>query len=353
MPLNMVSRQCVSDKEAHFESSIRPQNLNDFIGQKQVLDNLSVFIHAAKQRNESLDHTLLFGPPGLGKTTLAQIIAHELNVEFRATSGPILAKAGDLAAILTNLSPRSVFFIDEIHRLNPSVEETLYSAMEDFKIDIMIGEGPAAKALRLDLAPFTLIGATTRSGLLAQPLRERFGIPLRLQFYNTNDLSLIVRRAAQILHVIIEEEGAKEIAKRSRGTPRIAGRLLRRVRDFAYILSKKDRDILITYDIAQHALEKLEVDAAGLDAQDIKYLRILAEYYNGGPAGIETLAAAMAEDRGTLEDMIEPYLLQQGFIQRTARGRILTNLAYNHIQIESNIKSEVQNDEISNNTDWE
>lgn len=344
MPSQMVARQCLSEGEALFETSIRPQSLREFVGQKQTLENLSVFIQAAKQRHEALDHTLLFGPPGLGKTTLAQIIAHELGVDFRATSGPILAKAGDLAAILTNLTPRSVFFIDEIHRLNPSVEETLYSAMEDFKIDIMIGEGPAAKALRLDLPPFTLIGATTRSGLLAQPLRERFGIPLRLQFYETAELAQIIKRAASILQVGIEEKGAEEIARRSRGTPRIAGRLLRRVRDFALILGDQPRHTVITYAIAQHALEKLEVDAAGLDAQDVKYLRILAEYYSGGPAGIETLAAAMAEDRGTLEDMVEPFLLQQGFIQRTARGRCLTNLAYQHLHLIPSGEAEIESD---------
>ncbi|MDR2464488.1 MAG: Holliday junction branch migration DNA helicase RuvB [Holosporales bacterium] len=341
----MVSSRCQSEGENQFEVSIRPKSLSDFSGQKNVLENLFVFIKAASQRNEALDHTLLFGPPGLGKTTLAQIIANELCVEFRATSGPILAKAGDLAAILTNLAPRSVFFIDEIHRLNPSVEETLYSAMEDFKIDIMIGEGPAARSLRLDLPPFTLVGATTRSGLLAQPLRERFGIPLRLQFYEVSDLVSIVSRAAKILCVSIESEAAVEIAKRSRGTPRIAGRLLRRVRDFAHVLGKKEKS-LITYNITQHALEKLEVDMLGLDAQDVRYMRIIAEYYKGGPAGIETIAAAMAEDRDTIEDMIEPYLLQQGFVQRTARGRIITDLAYNHLRIDKDAK-------VSTNTEWE
>jgi Holliday junction DNA helicase RuvB len=346
MSFRLVSDQCASEVEEQFETSIRPKSLRDFTGQTQALENLSIFITAARQRGESLDHTLLFGPPGLGKTTLAQIIANELRVEFRATSGPILAKAGDLAAILTNLSPHSVFFIDEIHRLNPSVEETLYSAMEDFKIDIMIGEGPAARALRLDLPPFTLVGATTRSGLLAQPLRERFGIPLRLQFYEVADLTKIVTRAARVLNVSINEDGAGEIAKRSRGTPRIAGRLLRRVRDFACVFSK-DESAIITYGIAQRALEQLSVDMLGLDSQDVKYLRMLAEYYKGGPAGIDTLAAAMAEDRGTIEDMIEPYLLQQGFIQRTARGRVLTDLAFKHLGMERDKHG------IEGSSDWE
>lgn len=328
----VVDGKIQTELEAQLEVSLRPKHLRDFTGQASVCENLSIFIEAARKRKEALDHVLLFGPPGLGKTTLAQIVANELEVDFRATSGPILAKAGDLAAILTNLSPYSVFFIDEIHRLTPSVEETLYSAMEDFKIDVMIGEGPAAKTLRLDLPPFTLIGATTRSGLLAQPLRERFGIPLRLQFYNTADLAKIVKRAAKLLDVAIDHPGAEEIAKRSRGTPRIAGRLLRRVRDFAYILGKTN-PIAIDYAIAQHALEKLEVDGLGLDAQDIRYLKIIAEYYNGGPVGIDTIAAAISEERDTIEDMIEPYLLQKGFIQRTARGRILTALAYNHLDI--------------------
>jgi Holliday junction DNA helicase RuvB len=312
------------------DPSFRPQRLADFTGQRSVCKNLEVFVSAAKVRKDALDHVLLFGPPGLGKTTLAQIISKELGVGFRATSAPIITKAGDLAAILTNLQPYDVLFIDEIHRLNVTVEEILYPAMEDFKIDIMIGEGPSARAIRLDLPPFTLVGATTRSGLLTQPLRERFGIPLRLEFYDLEDLVKIVTRGARLLGVVITEKGAVEIARRSRGTPRIAGRLLRRVRDFA---SVSNRDIC--HEMAASALNQLEVDPLGLDTQDIRYLKIIAEFYKGGPVGVETLAAALSEQSDTLEEVVEPYLIQQGFLQRTPRGRVLTDLAYNHLGLPS------------------
>ncbi len=307
--------------------SLRPPSLDEFTGQVPVKANLKVFISAAKGRSEAMDHVLLYGPPGLGKTTLAQIIAKELGVGFRSTSGPVIAKAGDLAAILTNLQAHDVLFIDEIHRLNPAIEEVLYPAMEDFKLDLMIGEGPAARSIRLDLPPFTLVGATTRSGLLTQPLRERFGIPLRLTFYRIEELTSIVQRAAKILNLSISEGGANEIARRSRGTPRISGRLLRRVRDFATVMNEE----IVTEKIADLALNRLDVDPLGLDAQDLRYLNIIADFYKGGPVGIETLAAALSEQKDTVEEVIEPYLIQQGFIQRTPRGRMLTDNAYRHL----------------------
>lgn len=311
------------------EVSLRPLTLKDFTGQAPVRSNLKVFIEAARTRGDSMDHVLLFGPPGLGKTTLAQIIARELGVGFRTTSGPIIARAGDLAALLTNLQPRDVLFIDEIHRLSPAIEEILYPAMEDFKLDIMIGEGPAARSIQIDLPPFTLVGATTRSGLLTRPLRERFGIPLRLMFYEVEELKRIVKRAADLLGFELSEDGALEIARRSRGTPRIAGRLLRRIRDFAAVGGQT----IVTADVANLALNRLEVDRLGLEAQDQRYLQLMIDFYKGGPVGVETLAAAMAEQTETLEEVIEPYLIQQGLIQRTPRGRILTDLAYEHIEL--------------------
>jgi Holliday junction DNA helicase RuvB len=308
------------------EATLRPQTLDDFTGQKSLRENLSIFIQAAKVRGEALDHVLLHGPPGLGKTTLAQIVARELGVGFRATSGPVLQRAGDLAAILTNLQPRDVLFVDEIHRLQPAIEETLYPAMEDFQLDLIIGEGPAARTVRIDLPPFTLVGATTRAGLLATPLRDRFGIPLRLQFYTPEELLLIVRRGAQKLGFSLSEAGAEEIANRSRGTPRIAGRLLRRVRDFA-LVSGKEADRAM----ADDSLRRLEVDARGLDAQDRRYLRRIAEHHGGGPVGVETLAAALSEGRDTLEEVVEPYLIQEGFVLRTPRGRVLGEPGWRHL----------------------
>jgi Holliday junction DNA helicase RuvB len=306
------------------DRALRPQTLAEFVGQAQAKGNLKVFIDAARGRGEALDHVLLFGPPGLGKTTLAQIVARELGVNFRATSGPVLAKAGDLAAILTNLEPRDVLFIDEIHRLAPIVEEILYPAMEDQVLDLVIGEGPSARSVRIDLSPFTLVAATTRAGLLATPLRDRFGIPLRLEFYTPAELKQVLLQAARKMPVELTEEGAAEIAARARGTPRVAGRLLRRVRDFA-------GGEAIDRKLAAASLARLEVDEAGLDAMDRRYLRVLIENYSGGPAGMETLAAALAEARDAVEDVIEPYLLQQGFIQRTPRGRTACPKAYGHL----------------------
>ncbi|MDB5539824.1 MAG: RuvB [Devosia sp.] len=307
--------------------SLRPSGFSEFIGQAEARANLEVFIKAAKHRGTALDHVLFVGPPGLGKTTLAQIVARELGVGFRATSGPVIAKAGDLAALLTNLEERDVLFIDEIHRLNPAIEEILYPAMEDYQLDLLIGEGPAARSVRIDLAKFTLVGATTRAGLLTTPLRDRFGIPIRLNFYTPEELVKIVERAARLLGVGMAPDGAMEVARRSRGTPRIAGRLLRRVTDFALVDGARE----ITRSVADKALLRLDVDARGLDQLDRRYLRTIAEFYGGGPVGIETMAAALSEPRDALEEIVEPYLIQQGFIQRTPRGRMLTALAFQHL----------------------
>jgi holliday junction DNA helicase RuvB len=324
-PRRLVTAERRDDDAA--DSSLRPQRLAEFIGQQQARSNLAVFIEAARARREALDHVLFVGPPGLGKTTLAQIVARELGVNFRATSGPVIAKAGDLAALLTNLEERDVLFIDEIHRLNPAVEEILYPAMEDFQLDLIIGEGPAARSVKIDLARFTLIGATTRAGLLTNPLRDRFGIPVRLNFYSERELEEIVNRGARVLGIGMTADGANEIARRARGTPRIAGRLLRRVRDFALVAGATTVDRAA----ADRALVELEVDAAGLDAMDRRYLTTIAENYGGGPVGVDTIAAALSEPRDAIEDIIEPFLIQKGFIQRTPRGRLLTTHAFRHL----------------------
>lgn len=311
------------------DAALRPKSLAEFVGQAAAKGNLGVFIESAKSRGEAMDHVLFFGPPGLGKTTLAQIVARELGVGFRATSGPVIAKSGDLAALLTNLEPGDVLFIDEIHRLNPVVEEVLYPAMEDRALDLIIGEGPSARSVRIDLAPFTLIGATTRQGLLTTPLRDRFGIPVRLNFYTVPELERVVTRGASLLGMGIDEGGATEIARRARGTPRVAGRLLRRVRDFAHVAGSA----MVTREIADAALTRLEVDSLGLDAQDRRYLTMIAEIYGGGPVGVETLAAGLSEPRDTIEEVIEPYLIQLGLVARTARGRCLNDRGWQHLGI--------------------
>jgi holliday junction DNA helicase RuvB len=322
----VVGGKPVSPQEEAFERALRPRELGEYIGQEKIRNQLGIFIEAARRRAEALDHVLLFGPPGLGKTTLSHIVAHELGVNLRQTSGPVLERPGDLAALLTNLEPRDVLFIDEIHRLSPIVEEILYPALEDFQIDIMIGEGPAARSVKLDLPPFTLIGATTRAGMLTNPLRDRFGIVARLEFYTAEELTRIVARSAQLLRIEVDPDGAHEIARRARGTPRIANRLLRRVRDYAEVRADGE----VTRKVADAALSMLDVDASGLDVMDRKLLHTVLSKFDGGPVGVDNLAAAIGEERDTIEDVLEPFLIQQGFLQRTSRGRIATALSYRH-----------------------
>jgi holliday junction DNA helicase RuvB len=331
-PLEQMTERLVAPQpggEDAAEAPIRPQSLDEFVGQRQLRDNLAIFIEAAKTRGEALDHVLFFGPPGLGKTTLAQIVARELGVGFRATSGPVIQRAGDLAALLTALQPRDILFIDEIHRLMPAVEEVLYPAMEDFQLDLIIGEGPGARSVRIDLPPFTLIGATTRSGLITRPLRERFGIPLRLHFYEPEELAQIVARGARVLGFALEPAGGAEIAHRARGTPRVAMRLLRRIRDFAAVQHWASVDA----EAADKALSRLDVDHRGLDGMDRRYLKCIAQNYGGGPVGVETMAAALGDQRDVIEEVIEPYLVQEGFVQRTPRGRMLTEIAFRHLDL--------------------
>ena len=325
----LISAKPTSSQEEQFERSLRPATLSEYVGQEKVRDQLGIFVQAAKRRSEALDHVLLFGPPGLGKTTLAHIIAREMGVNLRQTSGPVLERPGDLAALLTNLEPRDVLFIDEIHRLSPVVEEILYPALEDYQIDIMIGEGPAARSIKLDLPPFTLVGATTRAGMLTNPLRDRFGIVARLEFYSQPELAQIVHRSARLLEVALEDEGANEISRRARGTPRIANRLLRRVRDYAEVKA----DGRVTKPIADAALKMLDVDSLGFDLMDRKLLLAVIEKFSGGPVGLENLAHAIGEEADTIEDVLEPYLIQQGFLQRTLRGRVATLAAYRHFGI--------------------
>ena len=332
-PQRIITAGASGEDEA-LEASIRPKRLDEYLGQQPVREQLGIYIEAARRRSEALDHVLIFGPPGLGKTTLSHVIANELGVNLRVTSGPVIEKAGDLAALLTNLQPHDVLFIDEIHRLSPVVEEVLYPAMEDFQIDIMIGEGPAARSIKLDLPPFTLIGATTRAGLLTAPLRDRFGIVQRLEFYNPQELTQIVRRSAKIMNIDCVAEGAAEMARRSRGTPRIANRLLRRVRDFAQVRAQGRID----HDVARDAMAMLNVDPEGFDELDRRLLRTIIEHFDGGPVGVESLAAALSEERGTLEDVIEPYLIQQGFLVRSARGRMATRRAYLHLGLPPKIQ---------------